>query len=176
MRGSRNFHERGSNENGNFWSQTRGGPTLKNSEITFFLGKIFKFQGGSGPPVPPSVSAHALPALGYQPTSFHSCPDGASTSWVLSSNKGLQGVNSGLALEEHTPTSVLFKRRTLHSESYSIPIGHAACSRNLVFDAITSHSNVQLKCDSCHNLQICGFIWLIPLGPLKKLCSFRVLG
>ena len=25
MRGSRNFHERGSNENGNFWSQARGG-------------------------------------------------------------------------------------------------------------------------------------------------------
>ena len=36
MRGSRNFHERGSNENGNFWSQTRGGPTPKNPEITFF--------------------------------------------------------------------------------------------------------------------------------------------
>ena len=25
-----------------------------------FLGKIFKFQGGSGPPVPPSGSAHGL--------------------------------------------------------------------------------------------------------------------
>ena len=36
MRGSRNFHERGSNENGNFWSQTRGGvQPLKNPEITF---------------------------------------------------------------------------------------------------------------------------------------------
>ena len=45
----------------------RGGPTKmvifgyrlggvqppKNPKITFFLGKIFKFQGGSGPPVPP---------------------------------------------------------------------------------------------------------------------------
>ena len=29
----------------------------KNPEIAFFLGKIFKFQGGSGPP-PPSGSAH----------------------------------------------------------------------------------------------------------------------
>ena len=44
MRGSRNFHERGSNENGK---------PPKNPEITFFLGKIFKFQGGSGPPPPP---------------------------------------------------------------------------------------------------------------------------
>ena len=49
---------------GNFWSQTRGGPNLKDPEITFFLGKMFKFQGGgggggSGPPVPPpSGSAH----------------------------------------------------------------------------------------------------------------------
>ena len=62
MRGSRNFHERGSNENGNFWSQTRGGPTLKKSRNNLFIGKIFKFQGGggSGPPVPPSGSAHAL--------------------------------------------------------------------------------------------------------------------
>ena len=60
MRGSRNFHERGSNENGNFWSQTRRGGVQppKNPEITFFLGKIFKFQGVSGPPVPPSGSAH----------------------------------------------------------------------------------------------------------------------
>ena len=52
----------------------RGGPTKmlifghrrggvqppKNPKITFFLGKIFKFQGGSGPPVPPSGSAHEL--------------------------------------------------------------------------------------------------------------------
>ena len=58
MCGSRNFHERGSNENGNFWSQTRGGPTPKKSRNYLFLGKIFKFQGGSGPPVPPSGSAH----------------------------------------------------------------------------------------------------------------------
>ena len=60
MRGSRNFHERGSNENGNFWPQTRGGPTPKKSRNYLFLGKIFKFQGGSGPPVPPSGSAHAV--------------------------------------------------------------------------------------------------------------------
>ena len=53
MRGSRNFHERGSNENGNFLSQTRGGPTPKKSRNYLFLGKIFKLQGGSGPPVPP---------------------------------------------------------------------------------------------------------------------------
>ena len=61
MRGSRNFHERGSKENGNFWSQTRGGgggPTPKISRNYLFLGKVFKFQGGSGPPVPPSGSAH----------------------------------------------------------------------------------------------------------------------
>ena len=62
MRGSRNFHERGSNENGNFWSQMRGGgptphPPKKIPKLPF-LGKIFKFQGGSGPPVPPSGSAH----------------------------------------------------------------------------------------------------------------------
>ena len=39
MRGSRNFHERGSNENGNFWSQTRGGggPTpQKIPKLPFF--------------------------------------------------------------------------------------------------------------------------------------------
>ena len=36
MRGSRNFHERGSNENGNFWSQMRGVQPSKNPEITFF--------------------------------------------------------------------------------------------------------------------------------------------
>ena len=44
MRGSRNFHERGSNENGNFWSQARGGggcPTLKKSRNYLFLGKIY---------------------------------------------------------------------------------------------------------------------------------------
>ena len=56
MRGSRNFYERGSDENGNFWSKTRG----KKSRNYLFLGKIFKFQegGGSGPPVTPSGSAH----------------------------------------------------------------------------------------------------------------------
>ena len=60
MRGSRNFHERGFNENGNFWSQTRGGgggPTPQKSRNYLFLGKIFKFQGGGGPdprsPPPP---------------------------------------------------------------------------------------------------------------------------
>ena len=54
MRGSRNFHERGSNENGNFWSQTRGGPTPQKFPNYLFLGKIFKFEGGGvrtpGPP------------------------------------------------------------------------------------------------------------------------------
>ena len=37
----------------------RGGsnPPQK-SRNYLFLGKIFKFQGGSGPPVPPSGSAH----------------------------------------------------------------------------------------------------------------------
>ena len=59
MRGSRNFHERGSNENGNFWSQMRGGPTPQKIPKLPFFGKISKFQGGSGPPVPPSGSAHA---------------------------------------------------------------------------------------------------------------------
>ena len=53
MRGSRNFHERGSNENGNFWSQTRGGPTPKKSLNYLFLGKIFRFQGGVRTPGPP---------------------------------------------------------------------------------------------------------------------------
>ena len=53
MRGSRNFHERGSNENGNFWSQTRGGPTSKKFRNYLFLGKIFKFQGGPDPRSPP---------------------------------------------------------------------------------------------------------------------------
>ena len=37
MRGSRNFHERGSKENGNFWSKTRGGPTpQKIPKLPFF--------------------------------------------------------------------------------------------------------------------------------------------
>ena len=71
MSGSRNFHERGSNENGNFWSQTRGGPTLKKSQNYLFLGKIFKFQGGSGPPVPPSGSAHDLLVLLVNHYVFH---------------------------------------------------------------------------------------------------------
>ena len=53
MHGSRNFHERGSNENCTFWSQTRGGPTPQKSRNYLFLGTIFKFQGGSGPPPPP---------------------------------------------------------------------------------------------------------------------------
>ena len=65
MRGSRNFHERGSNENDIFWSQTRGGPTPQKSRNYLFLGKFFKFQGGggSGPPVPPSGSAHEVGAF-----------------------------------------------------------------------------------------------------------------
>ena len=54
MSGSRNFHERGSNENGNFWSQPRGGPTPQKSRNYLFLGKIFKFQGGGGGPDPRS--------------------------------------------------------------------------------------------------------------------------
>ena len=36
MSGSRNFHERGSNENGHFWSQTRGGPTPQKSQNYLF--------------------------------------------------------------------------------------------------------------------------------------------
>ena len=60
MRGSRNFHERGSNENGNFWSQTRGGPTPKKSRNYLFLGKIFKFQGGSRPPAPPPLDPRMI--------------------------------------------------------------------------------------------------------------------
>ena len=57
MGGSRNFHERGSNENGNFWSQTRGGPTPQKSRNYLFLGKIFKFQGGGCPPLDPRMNA-----------------------------------------------------------------------------------------------------------------------
>ena len=64
MRGARNFHERGSNENGNFCSQTRGGGGSDPQKITklpFFLGKIFKFQGGGvrtpgpSPPLDPRM-------------------------------------------------------------------------------------------------------------------------
>ena len=45
------------------FSHRRGGvQPPKNPEITFFWGKVFKFQGGggSGPPVPPSGSEHVL--------------------------------------------------------------------------------------------------------------------
>ena len=35
-----------------------GGPPPQKFRNYPFLGKIFKFQGGSGPPVPPSGSAH----------------------------------------------------------------------------------------------------------------------
>ena len=58
MRGSRNFHERGSNENGNF-GHRRGGvqppppPKKKKSRIYLFLGKIFKFRGGGPDPRSP---------------------------------------------------------------------------------------------------------------------------
>ena len=57
MRGCRNFHERGSNENGNFSHRRGGGGGVqppKNPEMTF-LGKIFKFQGGGGSPDPRSL-------------------------------------------------------------------------------------------------------------------------
>ena len=70
MRRSRNFHERGSNENGNFWSRTRGGPAPQISQNYLFLGKIFKFQGGSGPPVPPSGSAH-VEVLNVESSTIH---------------------------------------------------------------------------------------------------------
>ena len=58
MRGSRNFHERGSNENGNVWSQTKGEvqPT-KNPKITFFWVK-FSNSRGVRTPGPPFGSAH----------------------------------------------------------------------------------------------------------------------
>ena len=52
MHGSRNFHERWSNENGNFWSQTRGGgggQPPKNPEITLFYVKFSNSRGGGGP-------------------------------------------------------------------------------------------------------------------------------
>ena len=64
MRGSRNFHERGSNENGNFLSQTRGVQPPKNPEMTFFKVKFSNSRGGGGGPdhrsPPPSGSAHDL--------------------------------------------------------------------------------------------------------------------
>ena len=44
MPGSRNFHERGSNENGNFWSQTRGVQPPKNPEITFVEVKFSNYR------------------------------------------------------------------------------------------------------------------------------------
>ena len=49
MRGSRNFHERGSNENGNFWSQV----------------KFSNSRGDPHPrPPPPSGSVHAMAVRG----------------------------------------------------------------------------------------------------------------
>ena len=70
MRGSRNFHERGSNEKVNFWSQTRGErgggggvQPPKNPEITFFLGKIFEFQGGGPDPRSPPLWIRACPGF-----------------------------------------------------------------------------------------------------------------
>ena len=43
-----------------FGHRRGGGPTSQKSRNYLFLGKIFKFQGGSGPPVPPSGSAHGF--------------------------------------------------------------------------------------------------------------------
>ena len=37
-----------------------GGSNPQKSRNYLFLGKFFKFQGGSGPPVPPSGFAHAF--------------------------------------------------------------------------------------------------------------------
>ena len=51
MRGSKNFHERGFNENGNFWSQTRGGGG--NPELTFFKVKFSNSRGGGADPLSP---------------------------------------------------------------------------------------------------------------------------
>ena len=68
MRGSRNFHERGSNENGNFWSQTRGVQPPKNPEITFFYVKFQNSRGGGGPdprspPLEPRMTSYSLPKV-----------------------------------------------------------------------------------------------------------------
>ena len=43
-----------------FGHRRGGGPTPPKFPKLPFLGKIFKFQGGSGPPVPPSGSAHVI--------------------------------------------------------------------------------------------------------------------
>ena len=45
-----------------FFGHRRGvvHPPPPKSRNYLFLGKIFKFKGGSGPPVPPSGSAHDL--------------------------------------------------------------------------------------------------------------------
>ena len=45
-----------------FGHRRGGGSNPKKSRNYLFLGKIFKFQGGSGPPVPPSGSAHVSQA------------------------------------------------------------------------------------------------------------------
>ena len=73
MRGSRNFHESGSNENGNFWSQTSGGgggggggvkpPNIP--EITFFKVK-FSNSRGVRTTAPPHVWIRAYMSL-YTP-------------------------------------------------------------------------------------------------------------
>ena len=62
MRGSRNFHERGSNENGNFWSQMRGGLTPPKILKLPFLGK-FSNSRGVRTPGPSSGSAHETQCL-----------------------------------------------------------------------------------------------------------------
>ena len=46
-----------------FFYHRRGGLTPRKSRNYLFLGKIFKFQRGSGPPVPPSGSAHVTRRL-----------------------------------------------------------------------------------------------------------------
>ena len=66
MRGSRHFYDRGSNQNGNIMSQTRGWSNPKKIPKLPFLSKIFRFQGGGGgggvrtTGPPPSGSAHDL--------------------------------------------------------------------------------------------------------------------
>ena len=54
MRGSRNFHERGSNENMVIFGHRRGGvQPPENPEITFFKVKFSNSRGGPDPRSPP---------------------------------------------------------------------------------------------------------------------------